>query len=72
MSQHGIHGEITFYQDPLVDGAINNRTVYVTVNLYHRNEIPENETWTWFISEFPVDYSIVSGDRCNNHLIGNS
>lgn len=73
ISQHGIHGEITFYQDPLIDGSLINRTVYVTVNLYHKIEKTENETWTWYISEFPVDYSIVNGDeRCNKELIGNS
>lgn len=71
ISQHGIHGEITFYQDPLGDGKYINKSIYVTVNLFHKHNLQEDETWTWYISEFPLDYSSEIADRCNHDIIGN-
>lgn len=71
LSQNGIHGEITFYQDPLSDGKIIGKSIYVTVNLFHKYNLPDNETWTWYISEFPVDYSQEVKHRCNSDMIGN-
>lgn len=70
LSQKNVHGEITFFQDPLSDGKIIHKSIYVTVNLFYKNEIPDNETWTWFISEFPVDYSALNGDHCEADRIG--
>lgn len=64
-SDSGIHGKVSLYQDPN-PGA---RPVHLTVDLTNSNQFEGNQTWTWFITEFPVDYSMLQ-DRCSPDHIG--
>ncbi|CAG9854590.1 unnamed protein product [Phyllotreta striolata] len=56
ISSKGLHGTITFTK--LKDEVI------ITTDLQATLEYP-SQIWSWFVTEFPVDYSTVE-DRCQN------
>lgn len=48
VSEHGLHGTITFTK--------NGDEIFITTNLEATLEFP-NSVWSWYITEFPVDYT---------------
>ncbi|XP_056632651.1 uncharacterized protein LOC130442509 [Diorhabda sublineata] len=56
ISAKGLHGTITFtkYQDE----------IRINTNLEATLEYP-TQIWSWYVTEFPVDYSLIEG-RCQN------
>lgn len=63
ISQHGLHGEIEFSQK--AESVVSIRT-----NLKTTLEYPE-QVWQWTIHEFPVDYSEIDEERCEQSKLGN-
>lgn len=61
ISDQGLHGTITFLK--VKD------EIQITTNLRPTLEFPE-QTWSWHITEFPVDYSDVE-NRCDSSKLGN-
>lgn len=57
LSQHGLHGTVTFTQD--LQGSLTIRN-----QLEPTLQFP-NQVWQWSITEYPVDYTILT-DRCSN------
>ncbi|XP_064552755.1 uncharacterized protein Rsod [Drosophila montana] len=63
ISQHGLHGEITFRQaDPQV--------VEIQANLEATLQYPD-QVWSWAVRRFPVDYTNIEPDeRCQLERLG--
>lgn len=62
ISSSGLHGEIRF--EPNVDKT----GVRMRLSLKATLQYPEQQ-WSWWITEFPVDYRILS-NRCNEQHLG--
>ncbi|XP_019756682.2 uncharacterized protein LOC109535239 [Dendroctonus ponderosae] len=60
VSEHGLHGTITFTK--------NGDEIIITTNLEATLEFP-NSAWSWYITEFPVDYTRIE-NRCDREKIG--
>jgi len=61
-SQNGIHGSVLFSQHSSIDDIIQ-----ISVSL---NNFGNPSQWSWYIKEFPVDYTILN-DRCTDQHLGN-
>ncbi|KAL9892126.1 superoxide dismutase family protein Rsod isoform 1-T1 [Glossina fuscipes fuscipes] len=63
MSQHGLHGEITFRQ-------INNTHVEIKSDLETTLQYPD-QIWSWMVRKFPVDYNNANtNERCELSKLG--
>ncbi|XP_017481054.1 PREDICTED: uncharacterized protein LOC108370262 [Rhagoletis zephyria] len=63
ISQHGLHGEITFRQ-------VNATTVEIKAKLETTLQYPE-QVWSWGVRKFPVDYSDIDPEsRCSLEKLG--
>lgn len=63
ISQHGLHGEITFQQ-------INSTTVEIKSKLETTLQYPE-QVWSWVVRKFPVDYTNINPSlRCELSYLG--
>ncbi|XP_037950401.1 uncharacterized protein LOC119681315 [Teleopsis dalmanni] len=63
LSQHGLHGEITFRQ-------LNTTTVEIKANLETTLQYPY-QVWSWGVRKFPVDYTDVNPTgRCELEKLG--
>ncbi|CAG9822020.1 unnamed protein product, partial [Phaedon cochleariae] len=60
ISGHGLHGTITFTETKY--------SIRITTDLKTTLEYP-NQVWSWYVSEFPVDYSELE-DRCDADKLG--
>lgn len=62
LSQHGLHGEIEFSKK-------SESSVSIRTNLKPTLEFPE-QIWEWSIREFPVDYTEIDDNRCDDSRLG--
>lgn len=63
MSQHGLHGEITFRQ-------INQTHVEIKSDLETTLQYPD-QIWSWMVRKFPVDYTNANtNERCELSKLG--
>ncbi|XP_038105826.1 uncharacterized protein LOC6051326 [Culex quinquefasciatus] len=63
ISQHGLHGEISFAQ-------YSERQVQITSDLETTLQYPD-QAWSWGVYQLPVDYTIVDpGQRCDLRGLG--
>ncbi|XP_068153414.1 uncharacterized protein Rsod [Drosophila tropicalis] len=63
ISQHGLHGELTFRQ-------MNSTTVEIKANLEATLQYPD-QVWSWSVRRFPVDYTNIDPDeRCHLERLG--
>ncbi|XP_055905372.1 uncharacterized protein LOC129940875 [Eupeodes corollae] len=63
LSQHGLHGEITFKQG-------SKTSVEIRSKLETTLQFPD-QAWSWGIHEFPVDYTETNANaRCDLHKLG--
>ncbi|XP_030370724.1 uncharacterized protein LOC115621265 [Scaptodrosophila lebanonensis] len=63
ISQHGLHGELTFRQ-------LNGTTVEIKANLMATLQYPD-QAWSWVVRRFPVDYTNINPDeRCELSRLG--
>ncbi|XP_076266542.1 superoxide dismutase family protein Rsod [Rhynchophorus ferrugineus] len=60
VSENGLHGTITFTKK--------GEEVVINTDLQPTLEYP-NTVWAWYITEFPVDYSLIE-DRCSGERLG--
>ncbi|KAJ8968153.1 hypothetical protein NQ314_002407, partial [Rhamnusium bicolor] len=60
ISEQGLHGTITFTKIQ--------EEIKITTNLQTTLEYP-NQVWSWYVTEFPVDYSELE-NRCDNSKLG--
>jgi hypothetical protein len=61
ISSSGLHGEIRFE-------STNNNDVRIRLALKPTLQYPDQQ-WLWFITEFPVDYTIIE-NRCDDIYLG--
>lgn len=63
ISQHGLHGEITFRQ-------VNQSHVEIISELETTLQYPD-QVWSWSVRKFPVDYSNTdTNERCELSRLG--
>ncbi|XP_014088313.2 uncharacterized protein Rsod [Bactrocera oleae] len=63
LSQHGLHGEITFRQ-------VNATTVEINAKLETTLQYPD-QVWSWGVRQFPVDYTDIDPEsRCSGEQLG--
>ncbi|XP_017780045.1 PREDICTED: uncharacterized protein LOC108565217 [Nicrophorus vespilloides] len=65
ISEQGLHGTISFVQQKLNDKIV------IKTDLSATLQYP-SQVWSWFITEFPVDYSISDNGRCGPSKLGKS
>ena len=65
ISQHGLHGEITFRQ-------VNSSHVEIISDLETTLQYPD-QVWSWSVRKFPVDYSNTdTNERCALERLGDT
>lgn len=62
LSQHGLHGEFSFSQ-------YTSSLIQIESSLETTLQYPD-QVWSWGITQFPVDYTDVSIDRCSEARLG--
>lgn len=63
LSQHGLHGEITFRQ-------VNTTTVEIRAKLETTLQYPD-QVWSWSVRKFPIDYNDIDPEsRCSLEKLG--